>query len=128
MRFFQYIDKADEAHLCKVTELAYIDDSDPDMILYIFTDGGRCNKELIGPINTEDVAGKYFMVEVENRRNIWKIEKNVLKYEEKTITPANGEVYTIPDLNMTDSKGHFMPDGTRYNFTPPRKSDRPLLP
>ena len=127
-RFFQYIDKNDESKWNNVTELAYIDDTDPDMIMYCFTDGYRCNKDFIGELNDTQAIGKYVMVEVENRKNIWKIEKKVLQYKERTATNANGETVTVPDFNMTDSNGKFIDPGTRYNFTPPTKTDKPVIP
>lgn len=127
-RYFQYIDKNDEAKCGQVTELLYIDDSDPNMTLYHFSDGGRCNPEFIADINDNTAFGKCVMAEVENKRNIWKIEKKILEYKEKTAVTASGEQVVVPDLNMMNTTGNFIQAGNRYTAQPPKHTDKALKP
>jgi hypothetical protein len=74
--YFQHVDESDETLFGTVTSLAYIDDTDPSMVLYVFTDGTKCNQQLVAPINTEEPQLAYAMTQVESPTNAFKFSKN----------------------------------------------------
>lgn len=88
----------------KVVTLKEIDDSLPDMILYIFDDGFKCNEELIAPINEWNTQGK-IMAQVENSLNVWKFTEKEIAPEVKEATGKNGELYEAADPYFFDKNG-----------------------
>lgn len=109
-RYFQHIDSTNDTLFCKVTELAYIDDvSDPDMVLFVFTDGTKCNKALTAVVNTPDAYKQYAMIEVESPQHIFKFTKRDVDFGEPMIKTKdmNGQDVLVPNPNYYDTAGNY---------------------
>ena len=106
-RYFQHLNVNDD-NFGMVTELDFIDNSDPTFILYHFKDGTKCNELFIGKLNDMNVYGSKEFAEISSPSNKWEFELslNVQEKKMKNIQNANGEVFEIPDYNAyTNSKG-----------------------
>lgn len=126
-RYFQHIDPSNEETFKKVTTLAYIDDSDPEMEFYVFSDGTRCNKLMVAVLNTPNPFKQYAMVEVENPTNIYKFIKRDIDYGEPIIKTTNrdGAPVEIPNPNYYDAAGNYHEPVT-MDVTPPRRCNKRL--
>lgn len=70
-RYFQHLNILDTA-FGKVTELDYIDNNDPEMELYYFKDGSKCNKSFIGQLNDmKAFETNKELVEISSPDNRW---------------------------------------------------------
>lgn len=106
-RYFQHLNVNDDK-FGMVTELDFIDNSDPTFILYHFKDGTKCNELFIGKLNDMNVYGSKEFAEISSPSNKWEFELSLNEQEKKmkNIQNANGEVFEIPDYNSyTNSKG-----------------------
>lgn len=116
-RFFQHINP-DSPEFEKVTTLNYIDDSDPDITLYVFHDGTKCNKELIAPINDPNAFRmKKIMAELSDDINKWHFHKIEIKRNIQSAVSADGTTYEVPDAYM----GEDMKDHVKWEANPPLK-------
>lgn len=116
-RFFQHINP-DSPEFEKVTTLNYIDDSDPDITLYVFHDGTKCNKELIAPINDPNAFRmKKIMAELSDDINKWHFHKIEIKRNVQSAISADGTTYEVPDAYM----GEDMKDHVKWEANPPLK-------
>ena len=116
-RFFQHINP-DSPEFEKVTTLNYIDDSDPDITLYVFHDGTKCNKELIAPINDHNAFRmKKIMAELSDDLNKWNFHKIEIKRNIQSAVSADGTTYEVPDAYM----GEDMKDHVKWDAKPPLK-------
>lgn len=116
-RFFQHINP-DSPEFEKVTTLNYIDDSDPDITLYVFHDGTKCNKELIAPINDPNAFRmKKIMAELSDDINKWHFHKIEIKRNIQSAVSADGTTYEVPDAYM----GEDMKDHVKWDANPPLK-------
>lgn len=116
-RFFQHINP-DSTEFEKVTTLNYIDDSDPDITLYVFHDGTKCNKELIAPINDPNAFRmKKIMAELSDDINKWHFHKIEIKRNVQSAVSADGTTYEVPDAYM----GEDMKDHVKWEANPPLK-------
>ena len=116
-RFFQHINP-DSPEFEKVTTLNYIDDSDPDITLYVFHDGTKCNKELIAPINDPNAFRmKKIMAELSDDINKWHFHKIEIKRNVQSAVSADGTTYAGPDAYM----GEDMKDHVKWEANPPLK-------
>ena len=93
-RYFQHLEKGGSKFLT-VTELDYIDDSEPDFILYFFKDGTKCNQNMIGKINDMNAFGKMALVELSSPSNKWNIQIKQQVNEKKTERAKDGQIYEI---------------------------------
>ena len=123
-RFFQHINP-DSPEFEKVTTLNYIDDSDPDITLYVFHDGTKCNKELIAPINDPNAFRmKKIMAELSDDINKWHFHKIEIKRNVQSAISADGTTYEVPDAYM----GEDMKDHVKWEANPPLKvSDQIII-
>jgi hypothetical protein len=115
-RYFQHLNVNDD-NFGMVTELDFIDNSDPTFILYHFKDGTKCNELFIGKLNDMNVYGSKEFAEISSPSNKWEFELslNVQEKKMKNIQNANGEVFEIPDYNSyTNSKGSA---ASKYRIT-----------
>lgn len=116
-RFFQHINP-DSPEFEKVTTLNYIDDSDPDITLYVFHDGTKCNKELIAPINDPNAFRmKKIMAELSDDINKWHFHKIEIKRNIQSAVSADGTTYEVPDAYMSED----MKDHVKWEANPPLK-------
>lgn len=116
-RFFQHINP-DSTEFEKVTTLNYIDDSDPDITLYVFHDGTKCNKELIASINDPNAFRmKKIMAELSDDINKWHFHKIEIKRNVQSAVSADGTTYEVPDAYM----GEDMKDHVKWEANPPLK-------
>ena len=116
-RFFQHINP-DSTEFEKVTTLNYIDDSDPDITLYVFHDGTKCNKELIASINDPNAFRmKKIMAELSDDINKWYFHKIEIKRNVQSAVSADGTTYEVPDAYM----GEDMKDHVKWEANPPLK-------
>lgn len=116
-RFFQHINP-DSTEFEKVTTLNYIDDSDPDITLYVFHDGTKCNKELIASINDPNAFRmKKIMAEISDDINKWHFHKIEIKRNVQSAVSADGTTYEVPDAYM----GEDMKDHVKWEANPPLK-------
>lgn len=101
-KYYQHIDPSDEM-FGNVTTLFYIDDDDPDMRVYVFDDGSKCNENYIGALNdaTAFDAKKAF-AEVSSPKNVWRFNKKEIVANKQFATGKDGLQYEIPDLYMYD--------------------------
>lgn len=105
-RYFQHLNVNDN-NFGMVTELDFIDNSDPTFILYHFKDGTKCNELFIGKLNDMNVYGSKEFAEISSPSNKWEFELSLNEQEKKmkNVQNANGEVFEIPDYNSyTNSK------------------------
>lgn len=99
-RFFQHIHKDDEL-FGEVTELSMIDDSDPDLVLYHFTDGTKCNPLFIGKINDPSAFDNgMMMAEIPSVTNKWEFEVVEIKKQQYFTTDTSGERCEVVDPYM----------------------------
>lgn len=120
-KFFQHVDQYDKETFLHVTELSYIDDTDPSIILYHFDDGTKCNIEFIGEsvdTTTESINNLAF-VQVSNKSQIWKCNIVETKAQERKARTANGEEVIVPDRTMFSVTGESLNDITQYNWVKP---------
>ena len=133
-KFYQHVN-SDDPLFQKVTKLLYVDDSDPDILLYTFEDGTKCSPDFIGKIDEiELAAGQYQMVEVESPVNIWRFKP--VKVTATTILAKNadGQDVEVPDpyfiglsgANAPLNGGGPLKEGTRWESRAPRKAVRPV--
>lgn len=116
-RFFQHINP-DSTEFEKVTTLNYIDDSDPDITLYVFHDGTKCNKELIASINDPNAFRmKKIMAELSDDINKWHFHKIEIIRNVQSAVSADGTTYEVPDAYM----GEDMKDHVKWEANPPLK-------
>ena len=116
-RFFQHINP-DSTEFEKFTTLNYIDDSDPDITLYVFHDGTKCNKELIASINDPNAFRmKKIMAELSDDINKWYFHKIEIKRNVQSAVSADGTTYEVPDAYM----GEDMKDHVKWEANPPLK-------
>lgn len=98
-KYYQYLKGEKQG---QVVTLDFIDDSDPEIILYNFSDGNKCNESLIAPINQNNAySTEAIMAEVENSSNIWKFKTKEIKPEEKNAIGKDGIKYEVPDPYFT---------------------------
>lgn len=105
-RYFQHLN-VNDSNFGMVTELDFIDNSDPTFILYHFKDGTKCNELFIGKLNDMNVYGSKEFAEISSPSNKWEFELSLNEQEKKmkNVQNANGEVFEIPDYNSyTNSK------------------------
>jgi hypothetical protein len=97
----------------------------PDMILYVFDDGFRCNEEFIAPLNEWDVLNK-IMAEVENPINVWKFQEKILTPENKEAFGKDGQAYEAPDPYFVGKNGEELSKSKKeIILTHPRRTPFP---
>lgn len=120
-KFYQYLKGENRG---KVTELEYIDDSDPGIILYTFKDGFRCNADLISKINDMEAFNdkKSIMAEVQNESNVWKFREKEIKQTAHAEKDEAGNNWEIPDPYFVDKTGtQINKEKKEITAVPPRK-------
>lgn len=121
-KYFQYLKGENRGNVVKLKE---IDDTMPDMILYVFDDGFRCNEEFIAPLNEWDVLNK-IMAEVENPINVWKFQEKILTPENKEAFGKDGQAYEAPDPYFVGKNGEELPKSKKeIILTHPRRTPFP---
>ena len=97
-KFYQHMEPGE--YLGKVTRLKYIDDiSDDELIIYMFTDGTKCDEHYIAEVNNlKAFNGQYVMTELTGPTNQWKFEVKTFDHTKtKKVTSQNGEEWELPD-------------------------------
>ena len=133
-KFYQHIN-SDDPLFQKTTKLLYVDDSDPDLLLYVFDDGSKCSAEFVAKIDDMNANnGMYHMVEVESPVNIWRFKPIELKPTNVNAKTADGQDVEVPDpyfvgLSGNNSQlngGGMIKEGIRWESRSPRASVRPM--
>ena len=133
-KFYQHIN-SDDPKFQTTTKLLYVDDSDPDLLLYNFEDGTKCSAEFIAKIDDFNAnSGTYHMVEVESPVNIWRFKPIEVKAENLMAKTADGQDVEVPDPYFVGLSGNNAPlngggaikEGTRWESRPPRPAVRPI--
>jgi hypothetical protein len=133
-KLYQHINSEDPLFQ-NTTKLLYVDDSDPDVLMYVFDDGSKCNADFIAKIDDINAtSGQYHMIEVETPSNIWRFNPVEVKQETIKAKNAEGQEVEIPDpyfvgLSGTNSPlngGGPIKEGTRWESRPPRPAVRPM--
>ena len=133
-KFYQHIN-SDDALFQKTTKLLYVDDSDPDLLLYVFDDGSKCSAEFVAKIDDMNANnGMYHMVEVESPVNIWRFKPIELKPTNVNAKTADGQDVEIPDpyfLGLSGNNsllngGGVIKEGIRWESRSPRPAVRPI--
>ena len=115
-KFFQHINP-DSPQFESITTLKYIDDSDPDLTLYVFNDGTKCNKAFIADINDKTGFRRHVvMAEIINEHNKWTFKKTEVKRRTQTAKDANGNIVEIPDAYIEEG----MPEKVNWEAYPPQ--------
>ena len=133
-KFYQHIN-SDHPLFQKTTKLLYVDDSAPDLLLYVFDDGSKCSSEnetKIDDMNANN--GMYHMVEVESPVNIWRFKSIELKPTNLNAKTADGQDVEVPDpyfvgLSGNNSQlngGGLVTEGIRWESRSPRPAVRPI--
>lgn len=121
-KYFQYLKGENRGNVVKLKE---IDDTMPDMILYVFDDGFRCNEEFIAPLNEWDVLNK-IMAEVESPTNVWKFQEKILTPENKEAFAKDGQAYEAPDPYFVGKNGEELSKSKKeIILTHPRRTPFP---
>ena len=117
-------------NLGKIVTLKYIDDvSDDDFILYFFTDGSKCNKEYVAPVDVavgveepEKLVNQYACVEVLSPAQSWKISKKKVMFEEpEPVIGQDGNWYEPAKANIDKNGNEWAKEGTvRIEVYPPK--------
>lgn len=133
-KFYQHIN-SDDPLFQKTTKLLYVDDSDPDLLLYVFDDGSKCSAEFVAKIDDMNANnGMYHMVEVESPVNIWRFKPIELKPTNLNAKTADGQDVEVPDpyfvgLSGSNSQlngGGMIKEGIRWESRSPRAAVRPI--
>ena len=133
-KFYQHIN-SDDTLFQKTTKLLYVDDSDPDLLLYVFDDGSKCSAEFVAKIDDMNANnGMYHMVEVESPVNIWRFKPIELKPTNVNAKTADGQDVEIPDpyfvglsgSNSLLNGGGVIKEGIRWESRSPRPAVRPI--
>jgi len=133
-KFYQHIN-SDDPLFQKTTKLLYVDDSDPDLLLYVFDDGSKCSAEFVAKIDDMNANnGMYHMVEVESPVNIWRFKSIELKPTNLNAKTADGQDVEVPDpyfvgLSGNNSQlngGGLVKEGIRWESRSPRPAVRPI--
>lgn len=133
-KFYQHIN-SDDPKFQTTTKLLYVDDSDPDLLLYNFEDGTKCSAEFIAKIDDFNAnSGTYHMVEVESPVNIWRFKPIEVKAGNLMAKTADGQDVEVPDPYFVGLSGNNAPlngsgaikEGTRWESRPPRPAVRPI--
>lgn len=104
MRYFQYLVGENRG---KVVTLKEIDDiSKPNMTLYVFDDGFKCNSELIATDigDKEAVNNHMVLAAVQDKQHIWKFRENKVE-ETKKIGHYQSQDFEIPDPYFINKEG-----------------------
>ena len=105
-KFYQHIN-SDDPLFQKTTKLLYVDDSDPDLLLYVFDDGSKCSAEFVAKIDDMNANnGMYHMVEVESPVNIWRFKPIELKPTNLNAKTADGQDVEVPDPYFVGLSGN----------------------
>ena len=121
-KVYQHMQPGDT--LGKITYLKYIDDvSDDELILYVFSDGSKCDEKYIAEINNKEAFGKYMLVELTDPLNKWEFKESSydLNKTRTVINEYDGQEYEIPDPGITVSGEHISLE-TSESGTPIHKS------
>ena len=133
-KFYQHIN-SDDPLFQKTTKLLYVDDSDPDLLLYVFDDGSKCSAEFVAKIDDMNANnGMFHMVEVESPVNIWRFKPIELKPTNLNAKTADGQDVEVPDpyfvgLSGNNSQlngGGMVKEGIRWESRSPRAAVRPI--
>jgi hypothetical protein len=133
-KFYQHIN-SDDPLFQKTTKLLYVDDSDPDLLLYVFDDGSKCSAEFVAKIDDMNANnGMFHMVEVESPVNIWRFKPIELKPTNLNAKTADGQDVEVPDpyfvgLSGNNSQlngGGLVKEGIRWESRSPRPAVRPI--
>ena len=133
-KFYQHIN-SDDTLFQKTTKLLYVDDSDPDLLLYVFDDGSKCSAEFVAKIDDINANnGMYHMVEVESPVNIWRFKPIELKPTNVNAKTADGQDVEVPDPyfvglsgnNSLLNGGGVIKEGIRWESRSPRPAVRPI--
>ena len=133
-KFYQHIN-SDDPLFQKTTKLLYVDDSDPDLLLYVFDDGSKCSAEFVAKIDDMNANnGMFHMVEVESPVNIWRFKPIELKPTNLNAKTADGQEVEVPDpyfvgLSGNNSQlngGGMIKEGIRWESRSPRAAVRPM--
>lgn len=113
-RYFQYLTSEKRG---KIVEL--LDTEIEDNSVYLkFSDGSRCNEDLILPLNDKNIHGDIVMAEVEDANNIWKFEERwVGRQEERWEENADGQKVCVQPFVKGKKKLKIIPP----HKTPPHK-------
>lgn len=118
--YFQYLYGQSRGN---VTTLEYIDDSDPYMSLAVFSDGYKCNTELIdfkgnpGAYNSQMILAR---IKDDSQQSLWKFDEKEIKPKEMKKKSDDGNVYEAADPYFIDKNGNQIHDSKSFvNVTPP---------
>lgn len=107
-RYFQHLNSNSDLFQT-VTKLEYIDNTDPDFVLFYFADGTKCNKEFIGKMNDESAIKTKEYIEVSNPSNKWVLEIKEYESTPKMAQNANGEMVEVADLYSVNRNSPIKP-------------------
>lgn len=137
-KYYQHIDPSEKEFFQKTTKLLYIDDRDPDILLYYFDDGTKCAVDYIAPMSkAAPPVGLKKMVEIELPTARWTFKQVETKQQHLTERDdKSGQIFEIPDPYFVDKNGNrntrlsneneigfgtgTVMDGIRYDAQPPR--------
>jgi hypothetical protein len=86
-RYFQYLAGEHKDEICIFDSI----EEEDDLVFVKFTDGRRCNEELILPLNNRNYSNQ-LMAEIDSPNNRWKFKEEwVGRQEERWETNADGE-------------------------------------
>lgn len=125
-RYYQYL-KGD--NVGNVTTLDFIDDSDPEMTIFNFKDGFKCNQDLIAKINDKNAFNSpAILAEVESPNNIWTISKHEASPDNKKVYTKDGQQVEIVDPYFFNKDGSSIHQKTSKMTAAPPKPTRVTLP
>lgn len=104
--WFQYLIGENQG---KVVRLSYIDDNDPFFNLFVFDDGFKCNKSLVGLFG--DVSAKKdnkILAQVSSPSALWKISTKEIKPDDTRTAVSNqdGQKYYAADPYFFNKEGN----------------------
>lgn len=103
---FQYLRGEHEG---EVTELDYIDDSDPSFILYHFTDGFKCNENFVSTdvndVNAYNQNKILARIVNHSSKYMWRFDKQTIDMEHKVAIGKDGTKYEGADPYFFNKEG-----------------------
>lgn len=97
VRYFQHLNP-DKPNFKEITQLDFIDNSDPSITFYNFTDGTCCNPEFIGKLNDDKAFEfKKEMAEISDPNNAWKFNSTTTQQDVKHGVTKDGESVIAAD-------------------------------
>lgn len=103
---FQYLRGEHEG---EVTELDYIDDSDPSFVLYHFTDGFKCNENFVSTdvndVNAYNQNKILARIVNHSSKYMWRFDKQTIDMEHKVAIGKDGTKYEGADPYFFNKEG-----------------------